>query len=164
MSSNWITPLEMCASGGVLDYDAAADIMGLPQRFVGHPQMGEIPPVARPLLLPPEVKIQGELKQDSFGAPSDLIQNPSWKKWLFGGVILGGITLLTLGKLGKLGKLGEFFSFKSAKGAEACAVGGAGKKTSKFKMPDFSKFGESVKSYGQKILDLVKSPFKRFKK
>ena len=132
MSSNWISPLEMCAAGGVLDYDAAADLLDLPQRFAGHPQIAEIPAMHRPLLLPPNPKINGVLSQDCYGSPSNLEKNPSWKKWLFGALVAVGALALLFGKKGKSGKV---------------------------KMPDFSKAGEAVKNFGSKVWNAVKKPF-----
>ena len=133
MSSNWIFPLEMCASGGVLDYDAAADILDMPQRFVGHPQIGELPAVNRPLLMPPNPKIKGELYEDCFGSPASMEKNPSWKKWLFGGLVALGVLALVFRK--KLPKLSEL------------------------KKPDFSKIGTSVRDFGKKVLEYVRKPF-----
>lgn len=159
--TNWITPLDACAAGGVLDYDAAAYLIDQPARFVGHPKFEDMPSTEAPLLLPPNTKIKGELKEDCFGAPSSLINNPSWKKWLFGGLIVGGIGLLTLGKMGKLPKLSAIFKSKPS----ASATAGTG---TKFKMPDFSKFGTSVKNFVKKVWGYIKKPFelviKKFKK
>jgi hypothetical protein len=134
MASNWISPLDMCAAGGVLDYDAAADLMDLPQRFVGNPKIGDIPAIDQPLLLPPNTKIQGDLKEDCFGAPSSLIQNPSWKKWLFGGTVALGVVALLLSK-GKAGK-----ATKSAKTV-------------------IQDVWTSMKDFGSKVLSCIKKPF-----
>lgn len=160
--TNWITPLDACAAGGVLDYDAAAYLIDQPARFVGHPQLESLPSTETPLLLPPNTKIKGELKEDCFGAPSSLINNPSWKKWLFGGLIAGGIGFLALGKLGKLGKI---FKPKAATASVGTTAAGAG---SKIKMPDFSKFGTAIKNFAKKIWGYIKKPFEfiigKFKK
>jgi hypothetical protein len=143
MSSNWIPPLEICAAGGVLDYDAAADILDLPPRFVGHPEYFDIPVMDRPLLLPPGTKIKGELKEDSFGAPSSLVRNPSWKKWLFGGLVASGVLALVFRKKLSLPKL------------------------SSLKMPAFSQIGTTVKNFAKTLWSYVKKPFefisKKFK-
>ena len=134
MGSNWISPLEFCAAGGVLDYDAAADILDMPQRFAGNPNVFDTPAVVRPLLLPPGTKIKGELKEDCYNTPSNLIQNPSWKKWVFGGlVVLGALALVFRKKLPKISEL---------------------------KKLDFSKMGTSVKEFGKKVLSYIKKPFK----
>jgi hypothetical protein len=133
MSSNWIFPLEMCASGGVLDYDAAADLMDMPQRFVGHPKIADIPAISQPLLLPPNTKIKGELGADCYGDSELFEKNPTWKKWLFGGLVALGVLALVFRK--RLPKL------------------------SGLKKPDFSKLGTSIKDFGKRVLEYVKKPF-----
>lgn len=153
MDSSWIIPLDACAAGGVLDYDAAAYLIDQPARFVGHPQLESLPSTQTPLLLPPNTKIKGELQEDCFGAPSSLINNPSWKKWLFGGLIAGGIGLLTFKKFGKLGNI---FKPKATSSASTTSTAGIG---TKFKMPDFSKIGTSIKNIAVKIWNYIKKPF-----
>ena len=43
MNSDWIYPLDMCASAGILDYDAAAYITDQPARYVGNPKFEDVP-------------------------------------------------------------------------------------------------------------------------
>ena len=151
MFPNWITPLDACAAGGVLDYDAAAYLMDQPERFVGHPKFEDLPSTESPLLLPPNTKIKGELKEDCFGAPSSLINNPSWKKWLFGGLIVGVLGFLTLGKFGKMLKFKAAGSSTSAKTSTTLGT--------KFKMPKFSQIGTSIKNFCKMIWTYIKKPF-----
>jgi len=134
MGSNWINALDNCAAGGVLDFDAAAYLLDQPERFVGHPKFEDIPAIQQPLLLPPNTKIKGELKEDEFSSQNskDLVQNPSWKKWLTGGLIVTAIAGITVGILTKTGKI---------------------------KMPDMSSLGTSLKNAGTTVLDFIKKPF-----
>lgn len=98
MNSDWVYPLDMCASAGILDYDAAADITGQPARYVGNPKFEDIP-----TLLPEGTKLKDQPKTDEFGNPSNVIQNPGWKKWLFGAIAAVGIGALAFaGFKGKL--------------------------------------------------------------
>jgi hypothetical protein len=90
MSTNWINALDNCAASGVLDFDAAAWLLDQPQRFVGNPGMESLPPIRQPLLLPPGIKMQGQLNQDQFNSESGFIKNPTWKKVLFGALAIGG--------------------------------------------------------------------------
>ena len=114
MGSNWVNALDNCAAGGVLDFDAAAWLIDQPQRFVGSPSMEALPPIRQPLLLPPGIKMKGQLKEDQFSAESGFVQNPTWKKVLFGALaigttIAGVITLKKLHLGSKLGKVGKLF-------------------------------------------------------
>lgn len=95
MNSDWIYPLDMCASAGILDYDAAAYITDQPARYVGNPKFEDVP-----TLLPEGTKLKDQPKTDEFGNPSNVIQNPGWKKWLFGRIIAAATigTALVLGK------------------------------------------------------------------
>ncbi len=100
MSSDWVYPLDMCASAGILDYDAPAFILDQPARYVGNPKFDNIPTT----LLPDDVKMKKQPQKDGFDNPSNnVIENPSWKKWLFGGITAAAVigTTLALGK-GKL--------------------------------------------------------------
>ena len=98
MSSNWAYNLDMLAQNGVIDFDGAAYISGQAPRYVGRPMtppspyVGQIPQA--PVLKQPEIdefkpqktKIPEEEKRDD-----NLINNPSWKKWVFGALALGGL-------------------------------------------------------------------------
>lgn len=93
MSMNWVNALDACASSGVLNYDAAADIVGAPSRFYGNPDMEKIN------MLPDFTKIKDQPQKDTFNKSSNVNQNPKWKKILFGALIAGGaVALLLLGK------------------------------------------------------------------
>ena len=104
MSLDWISALDMCAANGILDYDAPADILGQDPRYVGHPDFNRLPMV--PTLLPEGTKLPDEPKTDEFVPQNNnLIENPKWKKWLFGigaTVAIGGSILATLISKGKI--------------------------------------------------------------
>lgn len=100
MSSDWLYPLDMCASAGILDYDAAASLLDQTPRYVGNPRFEELPAN----LLPEGTKIKQSPTSDEFGNPhKNLVQNPGWKKWLFGGLTVAatavGILALNKGKI-----------------------------------------------------------------
>ena len=102
MTTNWAYNLDMLAQNGVLDFDAPSFVMGQNPRYVGSPMRppspyaGQVPPA--PALNQPEMdefKPQKQKqpqtdKQDNI----DEIQNPSWKKWLFGALAIGGLVFL----------------------------------------------------------------------
>ena len=124
MGSNWINNLDNCAAGGILDFDAAAFLMDQPGRYVGHPGMEKLPPPIQHLLLPPGVKMKGQLNQDQFNSNSGFIENPTWKKVLFGLLAIGGtvaavieLRKLHLGAKGK--SIGDIFK-TIAKGVWKC--------------------------------------------
>lgn len=134
MTSNWINALDFCAMGGVLDYDAAADLLDQPQRFVGHPKICDIPAIEQPLLLPPNTKLKGQLTKDSYGS---IVENPSWKKWLMGGILVVGPLALFLTH----GKWGSSISARMNK----------------------SGIMNSIKNFGKTIWNGIKKPFKYIK-
>lgn len=142
MEPSWITALDNCAAGGVLDYDAAADILGQPERFVGHPKFEDVPAIRQPLLLPPNTKIKGQLNADEFSAQNSLVQNPSWKKWVFGGLLTGGaIALAVCFKKGKM-SIPKWSTIKS-----------------KLHMPKLSSMGTAIVNFGKKVWKYIKKPF-----
>ena len=104
MSLDWISALDMCAANGILDYDAPADILGQDPRYVGHPDFKKLPMV--PTLLAEGTKLPDMPKTDEFVPQNDnLIENPAWKKWLFGvgaTVAVGGSILAALISKGKI--------------------------------------------------------------
>lgn len=104
MSLDWISALDMCAANGILDYDAPADILGQDPRYVGHPDFNKLPMV--PTLLPEGTKLPDMPKTDEFVPQNDnLIENPAWKKWLFGvgaTVAVSGSILAALISKGKI--------------------------------------------------------------
>lgn len=104
MTLDWISALDACAANGILDYDAPADILGQDPRYVGHPDFNKIPMV--PTLLPEGTKLPDMPKTDEFVPQNgDLVENPAWKKWLFGigaTVAAGGAILAALISKGKI--------------------------------------------------------------
>lgn len=105
MTLDWISALDACAANGIIDYDAPADILGQDPRYIGHPDFNKIPMVPTNLL-PEGTKLPDMPKTDEFVPQSNnLIENPSWKKWLFGigaTVAVGGSILAALISKGKI--------------------------------------------------------------
>lgn len=105
MSLDWISALDACAANGIIDYDAPADILGQTPRYVGHPNFEQLPMVPANLL-PEGTKLPASPQADEFVPQNnDLIENPSWKKWLFGigaTVAVGGSILAALVSKGKI--------------------------------------------------------------
>lgn len=140
MASDWTYALDMCAANGIIDYDAAADILGQKPRFVGHPKLSELPPVS-PMYLPEDTKMKSSPLSDEFVKPDDsgYIQNPTWKKVLMGVItavgIGAGIAAILLGK-GKF-KLPKI-NLKN------------------IKMPDMSKFKNGAKNIFTHVCDFFK--------
>ena len=102
MSANWAYNLDMLAQNGVIDFDGASFVTGQAPRYVGRPSMPPSPYVgppypSAPALNQPEVD---EFKKEKNKLPkadkndNDLIQNPSWKKWLFGAIAISGVIVL----------------------------------------------------------------------
>ena len=141
MSSNWINALDACSSAGILDYDAPADLLDMECRYLGNPNFDSIPALK-------EYKASGAklscLDKDKFsGSNSDLVQNPSWKKWLIGGVVAVGVVALAFKKFNiKLPK------FKLPKFSEL---------KSKIKMPTM----DGIKKFFTNTFDKVKGFFKK---
>lgn len=105
MSIDWVYPLDVCAANGILDYDAAADILDQPARFVGNPKLQDLPPI-NIALLPEGTKMKEQPKSDEFEKPNnDLVKNPGWKKWLFGGLTATAVAIGTVAILAKKGKI-----------------------------------------------------------
>ncbi len=129
--SQWISNLDACAAAGILNYDAPADILGTDPRYAGHPDFATT-------LLPPGTKMKEAPKNDEFN-DSNIVKNPSWKKWTFGAIAAGligwGIYALTKGKV----KAPKF--------------------TKKFKLPSMSKIGTSLKNFGISAWNTIKKPF-----
>lgn len=104
MTLDWISALDACAANGIIDYDAPADILGQEPRYVGHPNFETMPMV--PKLLPEGTKLPKPAESDEFiNKDKNLIQNPKWKKWLFGigaTLAIGGSILATLISKGKI--------------------------------------------------------------
>lgn len=92
MSVNWANNLDMLAQNGVLDFDAPAFIMDQSPRYVGRPDcptpfMGPAPKI------PAFNQPQTDEFQPNSGQDKNIVKNPSWKKWLFGGLALGALAL-----------------------------------------------------------------------
>lgn len=98
--NNWAYNLDMLAQNGVLDFDAPSFITGQAPRYVGAPSAPPSPYVGPPYVATPQLQ-QPEVdefqKQKTKIPPKgeqnkDYIQNPTWKKVLF-----GALALATLG-------------------------------------------------------------------
>lgn len=108
MSSNWVGALDNLAAGGVIDFDAPAFILDKQPRYIGNPRLDRLPLESE--VLPPGIQMKKLPEIDEFSKDEGYIQNPAWKKWAFGGLVLtviGGITaaILTKGKGFKMHKL-----------------------------------------------------------
>ena len=105
MALDWISALDACAANGILNYDAPADILGQDPRYVGHPNFENMPMVPTSFL-PEGTKLPDAPKTDEFIHQNDnLVENPKWKKWLFGigtAVAIGGSILGVLINRGKI--------------------------------------------------------------
>ena len=105
MGLDWISALDACAANGIIDYDAPADILGQNPRYIGHPNFESMPMVPT-TLLPEGTKLPNAPQSDEFvNNSNNLIENPSWKKWLFGigtAVAVGGAILTSLISRGKI--------------------------------------------------------------
>ena len=86
---SWINDLDMCASLGIINFDAPAYIRGTNPRYVGNPELetisGQIPGIK------PQPQKDEFNKEISHG-------NPSWKKWVFG-IFATGLAILGAYKL-----------------------------------------------------------------
>ena len=81
---SWIADLDMCASAGILEFDAPAFIKGTTPRYHGHPDFPTIPGELPPMKEQP--------KKDEFKSSGDpAFNNPKWKKWLFGALAVGAV-------------------------------------------------------------------------
>ena len=132
MASNWVYPLDVCAAAGILDYDAPADILEQEPRYMGSPIFKAIPKLDASLL-PDGTKMKGQPKSDQFDkSSSDLINNPTWKKWAFGALATLGVGTAVVAGLASKGKI---------------------------KLPKMSGIGTSLKNFGTKIWNFIKKPF-----
>lgn len=110
MSSNWVNALDACAAAGIIDYDAPAFITGRKPRYFGHPEMEQLP-LRNDFLLPPGIKLKDVPALDTYTNPEDrpLVQNPTWKKVLFGALTVAGVIAACVGlskfKKGSIPKL-----------------------------------------------------------
>ena len=142
MEPYWINALDGCASAGILNYDASADLLDQTPRYFGNPELESLPISERPLLFPDKPKIKGYLKEDSFNSETTLVDNPDWKKWLFGGLILGTTALLL---------------FKKSKLPNLTNLG------SKINLPKFSSIKDFFTNSFKTIWKGIKAPFKYIK-
>lgn len=99
MSANWAYNLDMLAQNGVIDFDGASFVTGQAPRYVGRPSMPPSPYVGPPYPSAPSINQPqvDEFQKQKNKLPkieeqdNDLIQNPSWKKWAFGILAVGGL-------------------------------------------------------------------------
>ena len=142
--SNWVTSLDNLAASGVIDFDAPAFLLGQTPRYVGSPDLDRLP-LSNPAYQPHGVKMKNTPNVDSYDNSDDknLVQNPTWKKLLFGGVAIGGALLIAASMLSARGKLKLPSKIKLLK----------------IKLPKLSGFTTKVKNFGQKILSYIKKPF-----
>lgn len=105
MSSDWFYPLDALAAGGVIDFDAPAFILDQPARYVGNPRYEEIANFDNTALLPKGTKMKDQPKSDGFGPDDNIVKNPSWKKWLAGGIVGSLVVAAAVGILAKTGKI-----------------------------------------------------------
>ncbi len=148
MSANWAYNLDLLAQNNVLDFDGAAFVTGQAPRYVGRPAMppspyvGQVPPA--PALKQPEVD---EFKQEKTKLPkqeekneNEIVKNPSWKKWAFGAIALGGIIFAAFKAKSAYNWVKDLFKGKKFKGK---------KLSNKFKW-------SNIKDYASKKWDKVK--------
>lgn len=90
----WINDLDACASAGIISFDAPAYVHNVQPRYAGNPDFAQLPDY-----LPPAPKPA----KDEFSRSTDPHHNPTWKKALFGTVIIGGLAagifMLSKGKI-----------------------------------------------------------------
>ncbi len=133
MSLDWVYPLDALAAGGVIDFDAPAFILDKPARYVGSPRYEDILNIDNTALLPEGTKMKQQPKSDEFGDDSkNIVKNPSWKKWVTGGIIGTLAASLILGILTKKGKI---------------------------KLPDMTKVKNTIKNLGSNAWNYIKMPF-----
>lgn len=87
---SWINDLDALASAGVINFDAPAYIKGTQPRYYGNPAFETIPPEL------PQAKTQPV--KDEFKKSENPVQNPKWKKVLFGLLLTAG-TIFAASKL-----------------------------------------------------------------
>ena len=111
---------------------------------MGHPQFERLP--LEPDLLPPGVKLKDVPQFDEFSKDDKLVQNPRWKKWLFGGLLVSGLAGLGIAiargkgiKMPKIFAKGGKFDFAKLK--------------DKIKIPKL----DGIKNFFSSIIDKVKN-------
>lgn len=129
MSSDWVPAFDNLAASGIIDFDAPAYLLGQPARYVGHPNVQDV--AMAPALLPNGTKMKSGLVNDEFnGSEKNLVQNPKWKKWLFGGTLGAAAIGFAYGLLAKKFKLPKIDLSKFASKF----------KIENFKLPKFKNF------------------------
>lgn len=89
---DWVTAMDLCASEGIVNYDAPAAILGQTPRYIGHPNINNLPSLYGPT-------------SDTYDTSNHNIVRPkSWKrtamKTLVGiGATLGTVALIQKGIL-----------------------------------------------------------------
>ena len=126
--SNWVHAMDSLAAGGVIDFDAPAFLLDRNPRYVGNPRLDSLP-LEYPIYPEGQVSLNNlppvdEFKKEEKGL--NLVENPSWKKWLFGGFIataIGyGIYLLTKGKIKPNAATGAASTIASGAPASGTAI------------------------------------------
>ena len=136
---DWVMPLDALASNGVIDYDAAADILGEPPRYFGHPEFESVPQLL-PKGTTPQKSPESDIFQTS-DSDNSLVKNPTWKKWAFGGFIATAIIGTALAIATKKGKI-DLSKIKNS-------------------MTNFNlgNIGTKLKNFGTSALNIIKKPF-----
>lgn len=160
MEPNWVNALDNLASGGVIDFDAAAFLLDKPARFVGHPDREGLP-LGNITYLPDGAKLKDLPKIDTYEKNKDVeyVHNPTWKKVLVGAVVGGGILGLGLSILSKFVKM----PFKMPKVLSMPKIKFSKLKMPKFtngklKTPNFADMGDKIKDFVTKIVKYAKKP------
>jgi hypothetical protein len=89
---DWVTAMDLCASQGIVNYDAPAAILGQPPRYFGNPEFEKIPSLTQP---------SDDVYDTNNG---DIVKPQKWKKTLLKtligvGALAGVVTLIDKGKL-----------------------------------------------------------------
>lgn len=157
MNADWSYPLDMCAAHGIIDYDAAADILGQKPRFVGNPKMSELPSLS-PVYLPEDTKMKEPLLEDEFVKPDDnLVQNPTWKKVLLVTLAAVGIGAAAVALLGCKGKI-KLPKINLPK-IKLPKIKMPKINLKNIKMPNFSKFKTSIVNGAKTVWHYIQKPF-----
>lgn len=116
MSSNWAFNLDMLAANGIIDFDAPSYLLDQTPRYSGGLQP-EMLPMTNIGLLPEGTKLKDLPQADEYNnSNKKVVQNPKWKKYLFGtlaAVGIGGGVLAFLVSKGKI-KMPKLAGLKNA--------------------------------------------------
>ncbi len=91
---NWVTTFDALAASGVIDFDAPAFLMDKKSRYIGHPNLEKLP-LDDSNYYPHGVKLKDVPDKDilDISQSNKLIENPTWKKILFGAIAIAGTIL-----------------------------------------------------------------------